>query len=137
MTLEGLLGSHKPFIAEIQACAPHPGQKALRRAPARAARAAARSSRRHVNCAKVQDPYSLRCMPQVHGAARDGLAFARRILEVEVNSATDNPLVFADDGARSSPAATSTASRSRWRSTWWRWRSPSCRRSASGAWSSW
>ena len=50
----------------------------------------------HVNCAKVQDPYSLRCMPQVHGAARDGIAFARRILEVEVNSATDNPLVFVE-----------------------------------------
>jgi histidine ammonia-lyase len=44
----------------------------------------------------VQDPYSLRCMPQVHGAARDGLAFARGVLSREANAATDNPLVFAD-----------------------------------------
>jgi histidine ammonia-lyase len=54
--------------------------------------------RTHEHCSKVQDPYSLRCMPQVHGAAREGLAFARRILEIEVNSATDNPLVFVDSG---------------------------------------
>src|SRR5262249_6251369 len=52
----------------------------------------------HEHCSKVQDPYSLRCMPQVHGAARDGIAFARRILEIEINGATDNPLVFAEDG---------------------------------------
>lgn len=51
----------------------------------------------HVDCGKVQDPYSLRCMPQVHGAARDAFAFARRTLEIECNSATDNPLVFVDN----------------------------------------
>jgi histidine ammonia-lyase len=49
------------------------------------------------SCHKVQDPYSLRCMPQVHGAARDGLAFVRGTLEREVNAATDNPLVFAEE----------------------------------------
>jgi histidine ammonia-lyase len=48
-------------------------------------------------CHKVQDPYSLRCMPQVHGAARDGLGFARGVLEREVNAATDNPLIFAEE----------------------------------------
>src|SRR5262249_60221594 len=48
----------------------------------------------HADCSKVQDPYSLRCMPQVHGAARDGLSHARRVLSIEVNAATDNPLVF-------------------------------------------
>jgi histidine ammonia-lyase len=95
MALEGLLGSHKPFQPEIQAVRPHPGQIAC-----------AENMRRyladselvisHADCSKVQDPYSLRCIPQVHGAAREGITFARRILETEVNSATDNPLVFAD-----------------------------------------
>src|SRR6185436_14750677 len=51
-------------------------------------------SKSHENCGKVQDPFSLRCMPQVHGATRDTLAFVRQVLEREVNSVTDNPLVF-------------------------------------------
>jgi len=50
----------------------------------------------HKACPKVQDPYSFRCMPQVHGAVRDSLAHVRSVLEIEVNSATDNPLVFPD-----------------------------------------
>ncbi|MHB8875768.1 MAG: histidine ammonia-lyase [Myxococcaceae bacterium] len=95
MTLEGLLGSHKPFIAEIQDVRPHQGQKDCA-ANLRRVLAGSELVETHVNCSKVQDPYSLRCMPQVHGAAREGLSFARRILSVEVNSATDNPLVFAD-----------------------------------------
>ncbi|HME91782.1 MAG TPA: histidine ammonia-lyase, partial [Myxococcaceae bacterium] len=98
MTLEGLLGSHKPFLPEVQRVRPHPGQiasaEALRRFLADSELVIS-----HANCSKVQDPYSLRCIPQVHGAARDGIAFARRILEVEVNSATDNPLVFTDSSS--------------------------------------
>jgi histidine ammonia-lyase len=93
MTLEGLLGSHRPFIAQIQAVRPHPGQSAV----AEHLRTLLRDSQivdSHADCSKVQDPYSLRCMPQVHGAVRDGLAHARRVLSIEVNSATDNPLVF-------------------------------------------
>jgi histidine ammonia-lyase len=97
MTLEGLLGSHKPFIPEIHDVRPHEGQKAVA-AHLRRLLAGSDLVETHVNCSKVQDPYSLRCMPQVHGAAREGLSFARRILEVEVNSATDNPLVFVDTG---------------------------------------
>ena len=50
----------------------------------------------HKDCGKVQDPYSLRCMPQVHGASRDALLYVRQVLEREINSATDNPLVFLD-----------------------------------------
>jgi histidine ammonia-lyase len=46
---------------------------------------------------RVQDPYSVRCIPQVHGASRDALAYARRVLEIEINSVTDNPIVFAED----------------------------------------
>ncbi|MBX5483629.1 MAG: histidine ammonia-lyase [Myxococcaceae bacterium] len=95
MTLEGLLGSHKPFIPEIHDVRPHSGQ---RQAAAHLRQLLAGSAlvETHVHCSKVQDPYSLRCMPQVHGAARDAIAFSRRQLEVEVNSATDNPLVFVD-----------------------------------------
>ena len=52
--------------------------------------------RSHADCGRVQDSYSLRCMPQVHGATRDGLAHVRRIAEIEVNSSTDNPMVFID-----------------------------------------
>ncbi|ABF90953.1 histidine ammonia-lyase [Myxococcus xanthus DK 1622] len=95
MTLEGLLGSHKPFIPEIHDVRAHPGQKDVA-AHLRRILVDSELVESHVNCSKVQDPYSLRCMPQVHGAAREGIAFSRRILEVEVNSATDNPLVFAD-----------------------------------------
>ncbi|NTX08254.1 histidine ammonia-lyase [Myxococcus sp. CA040A] len=95
MTLEGLLGSHKPFIPEIHDIRAHPGQKACA-ANLRRILVHSELVETHVNCSKVQDPYSLRCMPQVHGAAREGLSFARRILEVEVNSATDNPLVFTE-----------------------------------------
>jgi histidine ammonia-lyase len=95
MTLEGLLGSHKPFIPEIHDVRAHPGQKACA-AHLRQILVNSELVETHVNCSKVQDPYSLRCMPQVHGAAREGLSFARRILEVEVNSATDNPLVFTE-----------------------------------------
>ncbi|MGA9520951.1 MAG: histidine ammonia-lyase [Myxococcaceae bacterium] len=95
MTLEGLLGSHKPFIPEIQDVRPHPGQRHVAE-HLRQILAGSDLVETHVSCAKVQDPYSLRCMPQVHGAARDGLAFARRALEIEANSATDNPLVFVD-----------------------------------------
>src|SRR6516225_3041076 len=89
----GLLGSHRPFIAPIQAVRPHPGQVAV----AEHLRRLLRDSEiveSHADCSKVQDPYSLRCMPQVHGAARDGLQHARSVLSIEVNSATDNPLVF-------------------------------------------
>lgn len=96
MTLEGLLGSHKPFIPGIHRVRPHPGQIAC----AEHLRRLLKDSelvKTHEHCGKVQDPYSLRCMPQVHGSAREGFGFARRILQVEVNSATDNPLVFTED----------------------------------------
>lgn len=95
MTVEGQLGSHVPFGEHLHAVRPHPGQLAA----AASLRALLRDSelvKTHAGCEKVQDAYSLRCMPQVHGAARDALSYCRRVLEVELNSATDNPLVFAD-----------------------------------------
>ncbi len=96
-TVEGLLGSQKPFQPFLHELRPHAGQRA---AAAHLASLLAGSplNASHADCKKVQDAYSLRCMPQVHGAARDALAFARTTLAVELNSATDNPLVFADRG---------------------------------------
>ena len=52
----------------------------------------------HAECGRVQDPYSFRCIPVVHGAVRDSIAHVRRVVEIEANSVTDNPLVFPDDG---------------------------------------
>jgi histidine ammonia-lyase len=99
MTLEGLLGSHRPFVAELHAARGQPGQVAaaahLRHL---LADSPLNASHQGPDCHKVQDPYSLRCMPQVHGAARDGIAFCRGVLAREANAATDNPLVFAGSG---------------------------------------
>lgn len=97
MSLEGLRGTPDAFDELIQRVRPHPGQAAS------AARlrwllrdSEIRESHRE-NDPRVQDAYSLRCMPQVHGAARQALAFARQVLEIEVNSATDNPLIFPEE----------------------------------------
>jgi len=99
MTLEGLLGSHRPFEPAIQEVRGQPGQIAVA-AHLRDLLAGSEINASHQgpDCHRVQDPYSLRCMPQVHGAARDGLAFARGVLAREVNAATDNPLVFPETG---------------------------------------
>lgn len=97
MTVEAMLGSHKPFTEGIHRVRPHAGQQRCA-AHLRSLLQDSAIVDSHKDCAKVQDPYSLRCMPQVHGAARDGMAFTRGVLEVEVNSGTDNPLVFADTG---------------------------------------
>ncbi|ABC81586.1 histidine ammonia-lyase [Anaeromyxobacter dehalogenans] len=99
MTLEGLLGSHRPFAPEIQAARGQPGQiEAAAHLRALLAGSELNASHQGPGCHKVQDPYSLRCMPQVHGAARDGIGFCRGVLAREVNAATDNPLVFPDTG---------------------------------------
>jgi histidine ammonia-lyase len=99
MTLEGLLGSHRPFAAEIQAVRGQAGQTAsAARLRALLHGSELNASHQGPGCHKVQDPYSLRCMPQVHGAARDGMGFCRQVLAREVNAATDNPLVFPDTG---------------------------------------
>jgi histidine ammonia-lyase len=97
ISLEALQGSVVPFDARIHAARPHPGQRAVaKNVRALLQHSAIMESHRH--CGKVQDPYSLRCVPQVHGASRDALAWAGSVVEREINSATDNPLVF-EDGA--------------------------------------
>ena len=97
MTIEGLKGSHKPFLAAIHRVRGHAGQIQVAR-DLRALLAGSEINLSHQghDCEKVQDPYSLRCAPQVHGAARDALAFVRKTLAIEANAATDNPLVFAE-----------------------------------------
>ena len=99
MTVEALLGSHRPFRLAMHEARGQLGQLAaaahLREL---LADSPLNASHQGPSCHKVQDPYSLRCMPQVHGAARDGLAFARSTLSREVNAATDNPLIFAEEG---------------------------------------
>jgi len=95
MTLEGLSGSHRPFMAEIQAARGQPGQaQSAARLRGLLAGSEINAAHQGPGCHKVQDPYSLRCMPQVHGAARDGVGFCRGVLAREINAATDNPLVF-------------------------------------------
>jgi len=99
-SLEGLRGSPDPFAAEIQALRPHPGQAATAaRLRGLLAGSEIRESHRDGD-PRVQDAYSLRCMPQVHGTARDAIAGVRRVLEAEVNAATDNPLVLSGPPAR-------------------------------------
>ncbi len=98
MTLEALRGTPVAFDERIHAARPHRGQIEV----ATHLRALLQDSQireSHLeNDPRVQDAYSLRCMPQVHGTVRDALAHAREIVEIESGSATDNPLVFADTG---------------------------------------
>lgn len=96
MSLEAMRGTRAAFREEIHAARPHPGQlaSAARLRELLGERSAIGDS--HLDCDRVQDPYSLRCMPQVHGAVRGALAHVRGVLEIELNAATDNPLVFAE-----------------------------------------
>lgn len=97
LTLDAVRGTPVAFDRRIHEVRPFPGQ-------ARTAHIIEELNKgseireSHRDCGRVQDAYSLRCIPQVHGAVRDTLAHVRRILETELNSATDNPLVFAETG---------------------------------------
>jgi len=94
LTLDALRGTDVAFDERIHKARPHPGQ--LKTAEnLRKILEGSQIRESHRDCARVQDAYSLRCMPQVHGAVRDTLAHCRRVLETETNSAVDNPLVFA------------------------------------------
>jgi histidine ammonia-lyase len=98
LSVDALKGSDAPFDARIHALRGQPGQIAVaERLRALMAGSAIRDSHRH-DCSKVQDPYSLRCQPQVMGAILDVLNNAAATLEREANAVTDNPLVFIDDG---------------------------------------
>jgi histidine ammonia-lyase len=97
LSIDALRGSSRPFEARIHEARPHPGQ-AVSAANIARLLAASGINASHANCGRVQDAYSERCAAQVHGAVRDALAYARRIVETEANASTDNPMVFADTG---------------------------------------
>ena len=98
MTIEAALGTDVPFDFRLQRLRPHPGQAVsasnLRLLLEGSPILASHRDSEHL----VQDAYSLRCAPQVHGATRDVLAFARGVLEIELNAVSDNPIVLSDDG---------------------------------------
>jgi histidine ammonia-lyase len=96
MSIEALRGTLSAFDVRVFEVRPHPGAKQS----AENLRRLGKDSpihKSHEDCEKIQDAYSLRCMPQVHGASRDALAHAKEVLEREINSVTDNPLIFAED----------------------------------------
>jgi histidine ammonia-lyase len=93
MSAEGLMGTDTQFDPNIFRVRPHPGAVASAR-NIRSLLKGSKILRKHRDCKKVQDPYSLRCMAQVHGAVRDLFGFTDRTIETEMNSVTDNPLVF-------------------------------------------
>lgn len=97
MSIEGLKASVGPFQERIQRLRPIPGQLHTAR-NVRAATAGSGIMLSHLNCDKVQDAYSIRCIPQVHGACRDALRWLREVIAVEIESVTDNPLIFPDTG---------------------------------------
>ena len=95
--VDALRGTNTPYLDISHRVRPHPGQAATARNLMRLLEHSEILAS-HVACSKVQDAYSLRCAPQVHGAVKDALAFVRGVLEVELNAATDNPLVFEEEG---------------------------------------
>jgi histidine ammonia-lyase len=97
LSIDGLRGSARPFEARIHDARPFDGQRASA-AVIRALLEGSAINASHANCGRVQDAYSMRCAAQVHGAARDALAYVRRVVTIEANAATDNPMVFADAG---------------------------------------
>lgn len=97
MSVEGQLGTDRVFAPELQALRPHPGQGlSAANLVAVMAGSGVVASHRQDNCHRVQDAYSLRCSPQVHGAARDTVEYAATVAERELASAIDNPVVMGD-----------------------------------------
>src|SRR5262245_1520275 len=97
LSIDALRGSIHPFEARIHEARPFAGQRTSAANIEMLMRGSG-INKSHEFCGKVQDAYSMRCAAQVHGAARDGMRFVRETVHVEANSATDNPMVFADSG---------------------------------------
>ena len=95
MSLEVLMGSRTEFDPRIQKVRPHPGQGLAADNMLRMVKESEIITS-HEDCNRIQDAYTLRCSPQVHGASHDAIQYARRVIETEMNSATNNPLVFSD-----------------------------------------
>jgi histidine ammonia-lyase len=95
LSLDALKGTPVAFDPRIHRLRPHRGQRIVA-ANLRRLVSGSEIRESHLHCPRVQDAYSLRCMPQVHGAIRDALDYVRRTLGIEMNSVTDNPIVFSD-----------------------------------------
>jgi histidine ammonia-lyase len=98
MSLEALQGSRSAFDPLIAAVRPHHGEAETARNLLRLLGPTSSIAQSHIDCSRVQDAYSLRCMPAVHGAAKSALRRGVETLEIEANSSTDNPLVFSSEG---------------------------------------
>lgn len=96
MSLEGVLGSARPFDPALHDLRPYSGSKLVAE---RLTKLLAHSEMvaSHANCGRVQDPYSIRCMPQVHGASRNAWLHLKELTEIELNSVTDNPIIFSEE----------------------------------------
>jgi histidine ammonia-lyase len=95
LSLEALHGTQRAFDDRIHQLRPHPRQ--LRCAAHLRELLAGSDFTRHPDATNVQDAYTLRCIPQVHGAVRDAIAYARWVVDIELNAVTDNPLIFVED----------------------------------------
>ncbi len=95
MTLEVLMGSRTEFNPRIHMVRPHPGQAAVADNMERIIQDSEIITS-HKDCFRIQDAYTLRCSPQVHGATKDAIGYARNVIEIEMNASTNNPLIFAD-----------------------------------------
>ncbi len=97
LTVEGLAGSHAPFDDRIQQASRLPGQVEVTRRLRGLLASDSEIHRSHEQCERVQDPYAVRCMPQVYGAVENTLRHAREVLTAAINGVSDNPLIFGDD----------------------------------------
>ncbi len=97
LSLEALMGTPTAFDPRIHALRPHPGQRQVA-ATLLALLEKSEIRESHIRCERVQDPYSIRCIPQVHGAVLDAIGYVRGVFTTEMNSVTDNPLVFHEEG---------------------------------------
>lgn len=95
-TLEAVRGTKRAYDTDISSLKPIPGQVKVSQNLTKILDLPSEIADSHIDCGKVQDPYSLRCVPQVHGAVRQTLAHANDVLSIEINSVTDNPLIFVD-----------------------------------------
>src|SRR5438270_3183693 len=98
MTLEGLMGTPRAFDPRLQRSRPHPGQVAVGEQMRDLLRGSEIRESHRENDPRVQDAYSVRCIPQVHGAVRDAFAHVEQVLSIESAGATDNPLIFPESG---------------------------------------
>jgi histidine ammonia-lyase len=98
MSAEALRATDEAWDGAIHEARPHPGQRVVAANLRGLVEGSPIRESHRSGDPRVQDPYSVRCIPQVHGATRDALAYVRRVLETEINAVTDNPLVFPEDG---------------------------------------